>query len=144
MGLARSTAHVLAAFFSNAREFKHRWNQPAPPPSAANELQGRWEGEWISEANGHHGALRCVLSQAESGGYQATFHAVYCGALRVCYTVPLHGQMSGGKLMLEGDADLGRLAGGVYTYKGEADETELHCTYCCKYDHGAFHLKPAR
>ncbi|MGA2174401.1 MAG: hypothetical protein ABSH38_05385 [Verrucomicrobiota bacterium] len=98
----------------------------------------------VLPANGHHGAMRCVLSNTAAGSYQATFHAVYCGALRVCYTVPLHGWMSGRKLQLEGDADLGRLAGGVYSYKGEAGEEEFNCAYRCQYDHGTFHLKPAR
>jgi hypothetical protein len=143
MALGRSISHILAAFFNNAWDFKRRWNQPAPPPSAANDLQGRWEGEWISAANGHRGALRCFLSKTGSGGYQAAFHAVYCGALRVSYTVPLHGQMNGGKLTLDGETDIGRLAGGIYSYKGEADEKEFNCTYRCKYDHGTFHLKPA-
>jgi hypothetical protein len=142
MDLARSISNVLAAFVSNARDFKQRWNQPAPPPSAANGLQGRWEGEWTSEANGHRGALRCVLSTSTSGEYEATFHAVYCHALRVCYSVPLHGQLNGGKLSLDGETDLGRLAGSVYSYKGEADDKQFNCAYRCKYDHGTFHLKP--
>ena len=69
--------------------------------------------------------------------------AKYCGGLRVCYNTPLHGQISDGRLTLDGEMDLGRLAGGVYTYKGEAGENEFNCSYRCQYDHGAFHLKPA-
>jgi hypothetical protein len=141
--LVRSISHVLAAFFNNARDFKRRWNQPAPPPSAANDLQGHWEGEWISQASGHRGPLRCVLSKTSPGDYQAAFHAVYCGALRVAYTVPLHGRIDGGKLSLEGETDIGRLAGGIYSYKGEADETAFRCTYRCRYDHGTFQMRPA-
>ena len=143
MGFVRSISHLLAALVSNASEFKRRWNQDTPAPSASNGLQGRWEGEWLSEANGHHGALRCVLARDEGGDYQATFHAVYGGILRVSYTVPLHGQCSDGKLQLEGSQDIGALAGGVYTYQGEANEKEFDCTYRCKYDHGTFRMKPA-
>ena len=143
MGMARKISHLLAALVNNASDFKRRWNQQMPLPSAANGLQGRWEGEWISEANGHRGALRCLLVRAEAGDYKATFHAVYAKILRVCYTVPLHGQWSDGKLKLEGEADIGALAGGIYRYQGEAGEKEFICTYSCKYDHGTFRMKPA-
>jgi hypothetical protein len=143
MGLARKISHFLAALVSNASAFKRRWSQDLPPPTSVNGLQGRWQGEWISEANGHHGALRCVLAREASSDYQATFHAVYGGILRVCYTVPLHGQWSDGKLKLAGDTDLGPLAGGIYQYQGEADEIEFVCSYRCKYDHGTFRMKPA-
>src|ERR1700678_2554465 len=127
MGMARTISHFLAALVNNASDFKRRWNEDTPSPSAANGLQGRWQGEWISEANGHRGALRCVLTRGEAGNYKAAFHAVYAKCLRVCYTVPLHGQWIDGKLKLEGDADLGPLAGGIYNYKGEADEMEFVC-----------------
>ncbi|HEV7924730.1 MAG TPA: hypothetical protein VGR14_05205 [Verrucomicrobiae bacterium] len=143
MGMARKISHFLAALVSNASDFKRRWSQDVPPPTVGNGLQGRWQGEWISEANGHRGALRCVLVRGEASDYKATFHAVYARILRVCYTVPLHGQWSEGKLKLEGDADLGPLAGGIYHYDGEAGETEFVCVYKCKYDHGTFRMKPA-
>jgi HEAT repeats len=142
--MLRKISHVLAALVNNASDFKRSWNQDTPPPSAANGLQGRWQGEWISEVNGHRGALRCVLTRGEAGDYKAAFHAVYAKTLRVCYTVPLHGQWNDGKLKLDGDADLGPLAGGVYSYKGDASETEFICLYKCKYDHGTFRMKPAR
>jgi len=107
-------------------------------------LEGRWQGEWISDANGHRGALKCLLTKTESGEYQATFYAVYARFLSVAYSVPLHGRQIGGKLKLEGQPDLGQLAGGIYHYEGEADKTEFNCTYRCKYDHGTFQLKPLR
>jgi hypothetical protein len=141
--MARKISHFLAALVNNASDFKRRWNQDAPVPCAANGLLGRWQGEWVSEVNGHRGALRCLLTRGEDGDYKAAFHAVYARFLRVCYTVPLHGQWSEGKLKLEGDADLGPLAGGIYSYQGEAGEMEFVCLYRCKYDHGAFRMKPA-
>jgi hypothetical protein len=141
--MIRAISHFLAALVSNASDFKRRWNQRMPPPAAANGLQGRWQGEWISEANGHRGALRCLLVRGEGGDYEAAFHAVYASVLRVSYTVPLRGQWSEGKLKLEGDADIGSLAGGIYHYQGEANEKEFTCLYSCKYDHGDFHMKPA-
>ena len=143
MPIVRMISHVLAAVFNNARDFEQRWRLAAPPPSAANELQGRWVGEWISEANGHRGALRCILSKDRTGGFEALFHAKFCGGLRVCYTAPLHGQMNGSRLLLDGEMDIGKLAGGIYSYKGDANENEFTCSYRCKYDHGVFQMKPA-
>jgi hypothetical protein len=63
--------------------------------------------------------------------------------LRVCYSVPLRGQANGETLKLEGDADLGRLAGGNYHYNGEATARAFRCTYQCKYDRGTFEMLPA-
>ena len=87
--------------------------------------------------------MRSLLARGETGEYKATFHAVYATILRVCYTVPLHGKWSDGKLKLEGEADIGALAGGIYHYQGEAGEDGFVCTYRCKYDHGTFRMKPA-
>jgi hypothetical protein len=137
VGLLRNVLHVLAALFNNRADFQRRWNDPATP-------EERWQGEWVSDANGHRGALKCLLTKLRPGEYKATFYAVYARFLSVAYTVPLQGRQTAGKLKLEGQADLGQLAGGIYHYEGEADETAFNCTYRCAYDHGMFHLKPLR
>jgi len=144
VSILRNVSHVLAALFNNRADFQRRWNGPAALPNPNNGLAGRWQGEWVSGANGHRGELKCVLTKTETGKYEAMFHATYARFLRVCYTVPLHGRQVGGKLKLEGQADLGQLAGGIYHYEGEADETAFNCTYRCAYDHGTFRLKPLR
>lgn len=144
MGILRNVSHVLAALFNNRADFQRRWNEAAAHPKTNSGWEGRWQGEWVSEANGHRGALKCLLTKTESGEYQATFHAVYARFLRVCYSVPLHARQIGGRLKLEGQADLGQLAGGIYHYEGEADEKAFNCTYRCAYDHGTFHLKRLR
>jgi hypothetical protein len=143
MGMIRTISHFLAAVFSNPSEFNRHWSQPNPPAGAGTDLPRRWEGEWISEVNGHRGALRCVLAQSSPTEYAATFYAVYAGILRVCYAVPLRGEKKNMTVMLEGDADLGRLAGGIYHYTGEATDRSFRCTYKCKYDRGTFEMLPA-
>lgn len=137
VGLSRNISHLLAALFANRADFHRRWANPG-------RGEERWEGDWVSEANGHCGALKCLLTKEGVAGYRATFHAVYAKFLTVCYTVSLQGGQAGGKLLLKGDADLGKLAGGVYHYEGRVDEAEFNCTYRCRYDHGTFHLKPWR
>jgi len=136
VGLLRNISHLLAALFNDRAAFQRRWDHPPPDRG----LEGRWQGEWISEANGHRGALKCLLTKTAPEKYEAAFHAVYAGFLRVAYVVELHGRQSGAALQLEGEADLGRLAGGIYHYKGEAAESAFNCTYRCAYDHGTFHL----
>lgn len=144
MNLLRNISHVLAALFNNRADFQRRWQELAAQPKIGSGLEGRWHGEWVSAANGHRGALKCLLTKTEAGEYEAMFHATYARFLRVCYSVPLHGRQIEGKLKLEGEADLGQLAGGVYHYEGEANETAFNCTYRCAYDHGTFYLKPLR
>jgi hypothetical protein len=140
--MIRSISHVLAAVFSNASKFKRQWNQNDSQSGPDNALPRRWEGHWISQTNGHNGALRCLLTRNSPAEFAATFYAVYGGVLRVCYTVTLHGQRDGETLKLEGDADLGRLAGGNYHYAGEATPRGFRCTYECKYDRGTFEMLP--
>jgi hypothetical protein len=140
--MIRSISHLLAAVFSNASEFNRRWSQNDSPASSESGLPCRWEGQWISQTNGHHGALRCLLTETSPAEFAATFYAVYAGKLRVCYTVQLRGTRNGETLRLEGDAELGWLAGGTYRYAGEATVRAFRCTYECKYDRGTFEMLP--
>jgi hypothetical protein len=130
--LLRGINHTLAALTSNGGAFHAAWREAAPGE--------RWAGEWRSQANGHHGALRCVLRRRENGKWDAWFHARYARFLRVCYEVELAAPADGARFLLAGASDLGALAGGVYQYEGELSGDRLHCTYRCRYDHGAFSL----
>lgn len=47
---------------------------------------------------------------------------------------------NGSDVRLEGDADLGWLAGGAYHYEGHASPVEYVCTYRSKTDHGIFKM----
>lgn len=134
----RELAHALAALTTNCAQFHEAWDKAR----SANGVEGRWRGEWRSEVNGHHGPIDCVL--AASGEYliAASFHAEYSKVLRVCYTVQLQAERVGDGFRLRGEADLGRLAGGVYSYEGELSTMQLLCRYRCRYDHGMFDLKP--
>ena len=136
----RSLGHTLAALTTNCPDFERAWNSAEQAESSGSALAGRWEGEWVSEANGHRGALRCVLSERGEGRYEARFHARYAKVLRVCYAIELGGTPSANGVRLKGHADLGRLAGGIYEYEGEVTANRLVCTYRCRYDHGTFRL----
>jgi hypothetical protein len=136
----RNISHLLAAVFNDRSRFKRRWNSYKAAPGAS-EIEGRWQGEWISEVNGHRGELRGIFSKTSDTQYNASFCAVFAKVLKVAYTAPLHGKRVGGTVELEGQTDIGRLAGGIYHYKGQATASDFHCTYRCSYDHGTFTMK---
>lgn len=120
--------------------FNHDWVKAAGQPPA-DDLQGRWQGVWASEANGHTDTLRCVVTRKKDGTYHARFHAKYRKVLSFGYAVPLKAERTAGEFKFHGEADLGWLAGGLYRYDGTADRSNFFSTYSCKYDHGTFQMK---
>lgn len=136
---------LLAIFLAGGcTTFDHDWKKTARQ-APSDDLQGRWQGTWASEADGHTDKLRCVITKKEDGTYRARFHAKYRKVLSFGYTVPLNVGQTAGAFKFSGEADLGWLAGGVYHYEGHADRTNFFSTYSCKYDHGTFQMtRPGR
>ena len=116
-------------------------NGAASAPGAANDIQGRWAGVWLSQTNGHTGKLRCLMSKKTEGEYQARFHAKYRKILSFGYTVPLAATNVGGVYHFHGDADLGWYAGGLYHYEGQATETNFFSVYRSRHDGGVFQMR---
>ena len=127
---------------SGCSSFQREWKQAAAGPPAG--LEGRWSGVWRSDANGHTGQLRCLVTRAEDGAYRARFHARYEKIFTFGYTVALQVRQPGDHFQFTGDANLGWYAGGVYHYEGTASATNFLATYRCPRDHGTFTLaRPA-
>lgn len=103
-------------------------------------IDGAWQGEWLSEHNGHHGSLKCVVTQTSPTTFRAHFRAKYMKVLRFTYVATLTGEETNGVVKLSGSADLGKMAGGVYTYEGSASPTEFRSNYKCKWDHGHYEM----
>ncbi len=121
--------------------FHHEWRKAGRSPASSAPYVGRWEGEWISARNGHHGKLRCLLGEnSTSTEFRAHFLATYAKVLRFGYVANLTGSQTNGTVRFTGESDLGKLAGGVYRYSGSADATHFSCTYESKYDHGTFKM----
>jgi len=142
VNLFRSTSHLLAGVFNDRSHFEHAWKEYQAIANQPPTFAGPWQGEWVSAVNGHHGDLRCLLTEVGAGQLEASFCATYSGFLRVAYHVGLKAEKTDGGYRLQGQTDLGTLAGGVYSYEGELTQAAFECAYRCKYDHGAFHLKP--
>ncbi|HEX7859408.1 MAG TPA: hypothetical protein VF773_03720 [Verrucomicrobiae bacterium] len=115
------------------REYKSALAEPIPTDTIA----GPWEGRWLSDKNGHTGKLRAVLTKTSSEEYDAYFHSTFWKIFRASYRVPLKVEGT----TLSGEADLGWLSGGRYTYEGEVTPTSFFSTYKMKYDHGTFEMK---
>lgn len=130
---------TLVLFGVGCSSFSREWKKAGRNSTTARGLEGRWEGQWVSEVNGHHGSLRCIVRKDEDV-YQARFRAKYRKILSFGYTVPLKAEPAENGYRFRGEANLGSLAGGVYHYDGHADATNFFSTYSCKYDHGTFQM----
>lgn len=104
-------------------------------------MEGRWEGKWLSDVNGHTGKLRGLLSRETEDRYVARFRATYGKIFRFSYTVPLTVQPHYGGWEFDGEVDLGKMAGGAYYYEGRASPTNFLSTYRSTYDHGTFEMQ---
>jgi hypothetical protein len=131
---------AAALYAGGCSAFNRDWKQAAGQP-AAGALEGRWEGSWRSDVNGHTDRLRCLITRQAKDSFEARFHAKYRKVFSFSYTVPLQAEPTDGAFHFSGEADLGRLAGGVYHYKGHAEGTNFFSTYSCKYDHGTFQMR---
>lgn len=139
--LAGWLALLLLPLLAGCSGFGREWKTAAGMPVVANSIAGRWEGTWRSDANGHHGRLRCILTPQNGSQFEARFHAKYAGLLSFAYTAPLTVTNEAGVWRFSGEANLGKLAGGVYRYDGSASPTHFHSTYRAKSDHGVFELR---
>src|SRR6185436_2224403 len=108
-------------FLNGCSTFNHAWKNAAAKPLPPDAIDGRWEGTWKSDANGHNDKLRCLVTKVSEEQYLARFHAKYKRVLTFTfgYTAALVGKKTDGAFKFHGEANLGWYAGGVYTYEGE-------------------------
>lgn len=137
--LLTSVLLLVATSGVGCSTFHRQWSQARKLPS--NGLEGAWDGRWISDLNGHNGRLRCVIEPISNTQCRAKFKAHYWGILRFRYSVVLDLTTKDGTTTFKGDANLGYLAGGNYSYEGSSTSTEFQSTYKSRYDHGRFELK---
>lgn len=135
---------TFALLATGCCSFDRQWDDlqtcgfACPGPQAGPE--GLWEGEWESCVNGHHGKLRAIIVRCGDSTYEARFHATFLGCIPYGSAVRLVASPSAEATHFQGQADLGWLAGGVYTYQGQADACRFFSTYCCEKDNGYFRM----
>ena len=146
--LLNLAAILVALLLCGCCSFNRAWNKAGRTPATTDSIEGRWEGRWLSDHNGHAGRLRCVLTRSgdTTNTYTAHFRATYWKIFRYSYKAEFPFQPQEGVWHFTGDENLGWLAGGVYHYEGVVSPTNFHSTYRSKYDHGTFEMgrpKPA-
>jgi hypothetical protein len=136
---------LLAAgvlMFAGCSGFNRQWDDAQGLDSTG--LSGRWTGTWTSESTGHQGRLRCIVTPRGGEAYDARFHAIYCGIIPFESSVRLTAVERGGMWRFRGEKDLGWVAGGAYTYEGEADSEKFMARYVSAKDRGAFEMTRPR
>lgn len=125
------------------RDWKTRAVEPTPalPPAPATGLEGRWKGTWHSDATGHEGELRCIITREVNESLHARYHAKYGGFLTFEYDMPMSVRQEGDTYHFSAQADLGWLAGGKYEYAGTVVGDDFTSTYKSKSDHGTFRMR---
>jgi hypothetical protein len=133
---------VLLLVTSGCSSFNRDWRRAATQAEPPTGMAGRWEGRWWSDYNGHNGKLRCLITPLNEHEYAARFRASYLAVLRFEYTVTLQTIPTADGWIFRGEADLGKVAGGVYQYDGTITAgTNFHSAYRASVDHGFFQMQ---
>ncbi len=132
----------ILILLSGCSTFERDWEAARDLPP--DPVLGRWEGTWLSAANGHKGGLRCLITKEKLGKTQARVHATYACCFSFEYTVELQVYAKEGEHRFEGFADLGWLAGGEYRYEGKISPAGFESTYASESDNGTFRMDRPR
>jgi hypothetical protein len=135
-----SVAILLLTLMTGCSTFNKEWRAAAKTTPTPNSIQGRWTGEWRSQQNNHHGQLRAVITQTSPTTYRAHYKATYKTILHFSYIATLNATDTNSPIKLSGQADLRKLAGGIYKYEATATPTNFQSTYTSKYDHGHYEM----
>jgi hypothetical protein len=139
-GFALLAVLLPALLAGGCSTFNRDWRAAGKQPIPPDAITGRWEGAWKSDASGHTGKLRGLVSKVDETHYRVNFRAAYRHFLHFSYAVPLAVDQGDGVWHFSGEEDLGGLAGGVYRYEGQATPTNFFSTYRSQYDHGTFEM----
>ena len=122
--------------------FDRDWNQAVTAKAPTDGLSGQWAGSWRSNTNDHNGSLRCIVTKVDEQTYRARFYARYFSELIAYeYSVDMKPTKADQALYLEGQANLGWFAGGIYQHKGHVKGDQYNSTYKSRYDEGVYKLR---
>ena len=132
----------IVLLVSGCSTFNRDWKKAGD--QSFEGMEGRWVGRWRSGYNQHNGALRCLITKREGNTYHTRFHAKYkWGLITVSYPYDMDMTLTpqGETYKFTGQADLGKLAGGVYHYDGNGTIKRIDINYRADKDHGTFQLE---
>jgi hypothetical protein len=125
MTMLRAAAIVTLALAASA---------PAQPPVA-----GRWVGEWVSDANGHHGPLRAKVTPA-GDGYDVRFVGRFAKVIPFVYRQHLAATgTAGDTVFLSAERRLPLF--GTFRMDASANATAFDARFTSGRDSGRFVLR---
>ncbi len=125
--------------------FDREWRQWDGYAHPADDITGRWEGRWHSEPTGHSGRLQAIVTNIDDDQYHVQYRAHFALVppfewIPFEFETKAIVERNGTNFHVEGQDDLGWLAGGVYNYSGQATSCEFGINYCADRDHGTFQM----
>jgi hypothetical protein len=127
---------ILVLFATGCSSFNRDWKAARSNPAATASA---WDGEWRSDANGHHGRLRAILTPGDGTTHQVRFRASYAGIFRFGYAMDLAVRPGDGATnTFRGTADLGMW--GSYSCDGTMTSRQMEARYDATHDRGVFKL----
>lgn len=145
---------ALAMGFSSCAgaKFNQDWKEAVAARQAAgatrpDPVTGPWRGTWLSEVNGHHGDLRCLVepltgtTPGQPGDYRFRYHATWgkfmSGGFSADFPVVREGRRAFG---IQGTKSLGLFGG--FDHDGRIEGDTFEATYASDAgDHGVFEMK---
>lgn len=121
--------------------FHRDWRSPACCATDGSDLAGCWQGCWKSHTTGHQGKLQAIITRHDEHRYCARFHGTFVKVLPFEYSMSFTAAEAGEAQQFQGQKDLGRLAGGVYRFEGQATECDFVAHYTSCEDRGVFIMR---
>ena len=130
---------LVVVLASGCTSFGRAWKQSAELAPGPDGIAGCWDGQWLSDVNGHRGRLRAVATPVGEHEYDVRYRATYRGLFRFHYHMRMKVEPgSEGACAFDGEADLG--IWGTYRCRGSADGSEFRAAYWTRFDEGTFTL----
>lgn len=131
----------LAPLWVSCTGLPRGWKEARDRPSQ-NGPSGAWQGTWKSGVNGHQGKLRCAVFPRGPGRWEYRYRATWAKVLCAGFTVECEGaRQEDGSWIVEGERDLGRLFGGVFSHTGTVKGDQLRAEYRAAIDRGLLELQ---
>ncbi len=139
--------------------FRSVWKKA---PTSTSGVEGKWSGTWHSDATGHQGTLRCVvtkpgfenfcatgipLAALERASfrpypheffYHATWKKILSGSYKATHTVQ---KQKDGTYTFKGEHKMPDWAGGLYHYEGTIKGDDFNACYQSSMDRGTYTMK---
>lgn len=123
--------------------FNSDWKQALDTPAPKHSIVGAWTGTWKSEATGHTGQLRCVVSPPANaeGDHTFLYHARWGRLFAASFTATHRVKPASDGFHFSGSHEMPSWVGGTYLYDGTVKGDAFSAAYRSSKDHGVFEMR---